>query len=119
MASDFLDQALKNINEGLEKVKDAKGRVIAPSVADALRDFCRQEPAFAQTVAEDGGFDKCIADVVKGVGSSISDLDCYRRAVKHYFPSADVRMQLTIEMTPETQAEKPAGIVLDFSDLFF
>ena len=119
MASEFLDQALNNIDEGLKRIKDQKGRVIAPSVADALRDFCRQEPAFAQAVAEDGGFDGCIADVVKGVGSSISDLDCYRRAVRHYFPSANVKMQLTIEMAPETQADKPAGIVLDFSDLFF
>lgn len=118
MANEFLAQALKHIDEGLPKISDRKGKVVAPCVADALRDFCRQEPAFAQAVAEDGCFDKCIADVVKGVGGSISDLDCYRRAVKHYFPSATVKMQLTIEMAQEAQTEKPAGIVLNFSDLF-
>ena len=119
MASEYVAQALKIIDEGLPKIKDHRGQVVAPCVADALRDFCRQEPAFAQAVAEDGGFDKCIADVVKGVGGSISDLECYQRAVKHYFPSAKVKMQLTIEMAQEEQAEKPAGIVLNFSDLFF
>ena len=63
--------------------------------------------------------------MVKGVGSSISDLDAYRRAVQFYFPGADIKMQMSIDLCPQAgRPEEPAvpdkgGIVLDFKSLFF
>lgn len=49
------------------------------AVRDALLEFCRQNEEFAQAVVQGGAFPDCMAAVAKGVGSSISDLEAYRR----------------------------------------
>ena len=62
--------------------------------------------------------------VAKSVGSSISDLEAYRRAVRFYFPGAEIRMQMTIDLigdagkpdTAPTGSTAPAaGLILDFT----
>ena len=90
-------------------------------------DFC--EPA-ARAVAEGGSFSDCMKAVVKGVGSSISDLEAYRKAVRFYFPQAEVRFVMTLETGTEpaetgtkaakagTNPAKPASgrKILDLTD---
>lgn len=69
--------------------------------------------------------------VAAGVGNSISDLDAYKKAVQFYFPGAEVKMQLTIDLigkvAGETEpvaaqaapvAEPPKVISLDMADFF-
>ena len=67
------------------------------------------------------------------MGNSISDLDAYKKAVRFYFPGAEIRMELTIDLIgeageepagragakKETAApEKPKAIKLDLADFF-
>lgn len=122
----MLEAALKKLDE--KEVVGGKAGIMAPAVAAALRDFCRQDAEFAQAVAQGGSFKDCMAAVAKGVGGSLSDLEAYKRAVQFFFPGADVRMQLTIDLVGEagrdngrliaapTEESKGTGIVLSLED---
>ena len=86
------------------------GKVIAKATADALKTFCRQEPEFEQAVEQSGKtFDECISSICKGgLGGGCSDLEVYAKAVRFYFPGADVSMNMTINMSGDVEAaQKP------------
>ena len=126
------DLALKKIDEEARGFKgDKHEQVMYKSVADALREFCRQQPEFAQAVYQSKKtFADCMKHVAKGVGTSISDIEAYRRAVEFYFPGAQVEFQMVLYMSkydmpkakPEqkqkdtTKTEK-SGMVFDLLDL--
>lgn len=96
---------------GAAQVKEVEGReaqVMAGPVAEALRNFCRQNGAFARAVAQGGSFADCMAAVAKGVGQSISDVDAYKKAVGFYLPDASIRVQMTIDLGGETEKTVPA-----------
>lgn len=104
--------------------KDKYARAIAKQTADALMEFCRQEPEFEQAIEQSGkSFDDCLTAITKGIGQSISDLEVYSRAVKFYFPVAAVRFRMEIDLCgnngaadpPITQhkQEKPMNLSLD------
>ena len=81
------------------KITGAHQQVMAPSVAQALRLFCDQEPEFEQAIEQSGKtFQDCMNYVDKGVSRSISDLDAYKRAVEFYFKGADVKFSMTIDL---------------------
>lgn len=81
------------------KIKGKYQQAIAPETAKALTLFCEQEPEFAQAVEESGKtFQDCLDSVCKKIGSSISDLEAYKRAVKFYFSTADVHFNMTIDL---------------------
>lgn len=73
-----------------------KGKAMAPAVKNALLEFCRQSEDFAEKVAHGGSFEECMKAVAKGVGGSISDLEAYKRAVKHYAPGCSVAFKMEI-----------------------
>ena len=120
------------LNEAIKKldVKTASGqkeKVMAPAVAKVLEDFCRQDAEFAQAVAQGGSFKDCMHAVAKGVGGSISDIDAYKKAVQFYFPGAEIRVQMQIDLIGAaageiaTSAVPPRddsgrGIVLNLED---
>ena len=84
-----------------EKTLTSAGRVekaVAAETANALIEFCRQSVEFASAVCFGGSFEECCKAICKNVGSSISDFEIFRRAVKHYLPNADVkyRMEITV-----------------------
>lgn len=111
-----MDQAL---NKLAENVSGQKENAMAPSVREALTDFCRQDAEFAQAVAQGGSFKDCMAAVAKGVGGSISDLEAYRKAVRFYFKGADVRFRMEIDLCPTAEeAPCPAAQkkILDIAD---
>jgi hypothetical protein len=68
--------------------------------------------------------------VAAGVGQSISDLDAYKKAVQFYFPGAEVRMQLTIDLIgkaagkdklkeqTKSVAESAPSLTLNLADYF-
>jgi hypothetical protein len=104
-------------------------------VAAQLESFCEQDAEFAQAVCQGGTFTDCMKKVAAGVGSSISDLDAYKKAVQFYFPGAEVRMQLTIDLIggatgedllqaepvaaqQEVAEDKPKVISLNLADFF-
>lgn len=122
----FYEDAQKRIKEELPAVKGSKEGAIKHAVMDALLNFARQDEEFAQAIVQGGSFAACMAAVCKGIGSSISDLEAYRRAAAFYFPGADVRFEMRIDLVgaaagkdaeeegPKT--ETPKGLVIDLAD---
>lgn len=124
--SEFRDEALKKLREGAKNVRGSKEMAMKEAVRATLETFCAQDEEFAQAVAQGGSFPDCMKAVAKGVGASISDLEAYKKAVQFYFPGAEIRMQMTIDLigaaaasspeTKEPEQKKPENIVLDFTE---
>ncbi len=125
--SEYRDQAIDKIDKDYAHgITGAKEGAMKKAVRDTLAEFCRQDGEFAQAVVQGGSFRDCMKAVANGVGSSISDLEAYRKAVQFYFPGAEIRMEMTIDLAgaaagkedyqPKHAAPgKPEGIVLDFT----
>lgn len=96
-------------------------RAMAPAVLDALKEFVQQDNEFAQAVVQGGAFADCMKKVSGGVKSgAISDLDAYRLAVQFYFPGADIRCQMTVNLCASVEQDSPEtdkAVVLDLFDL--
>ena len=111
MSNQYTEKALSKLKEELPGIKGQKESAMKNAVAEALESFCRQDESFARAVAEGGSFSDCMKAVAKGTGGSISDLEAYRKAVRFYFPKAEVSFTMTVETgtKPEetgTQAAK-------------
>lgn len=120
----YLQTALERLEKEL---KDGKGLnryagVMAEPVRKQLEDFCRQDGEFAQAVAQGGTFKECMEAVTKGVGSSLSDIEAYERAVRFYFPGARVRFQMTVDLVGDAGTAKSGTRterkVLNLADFF-
>ena len=109
--NNWATEALNKLAEGKKNVSGSKEKAMAPFVAAQLETFCRQSGAFAQAVANGGTFSDCMKEVAKGVGDSISDHDACKKAVRFYFPGAEVKMQLTIDLTGGTDSAEPVADV--------
>ncbi|MEE0859215.1 MAG: hypothetical protein U0M12_07110 [Acutalibacteraceae bacterium] len=92
------DKQINNSNRYISAVHTA--------VLNALCEFCKQNAEFAQAVCQsDRHFNVCLAEIVKGVKGSISDLDLYTRAVKFYFSTATIHFQMLIDVGDGVLAE--------------
>lgn len=114
----WYEQAEARLKDGYSKVKGQKEGVMKSAVRDALLEFCRQNEEFAQAVAQGGSFPECMAAVAKGAGSSLSDLEAYRRAATFYFDGAKVNFTMRIQLEPAEPEPERSGILLDLSDFF-
>lgn len=103
--NNWLPQATRKLDTEMKAVTGQKAKVMAPVVLEVIKDFCKQEPEFAQAVVQGGTFGECMTKVAAGVGQSISDLDAYKRAVQFYFPGAKVQMALTIDLIGEAAGD--------------
>ena len=127
---DLAKQAVKKLTDEKGKVAGQKEKAMAGAVFEALKDFCLQDEEFAQAVVQGGSFFDCMKKVASGVGQSISDLDAYKKAVQFYFPGAEVKMQLTIDLIgkaagkaetteqTESAAEPVQTMILNLADYF-
>jgi len=79
------------------------------AVYEALDEFCRQDAEFAQAVVQGGTFEGCMKEVAKNCGKAISDLEAFRRAVRFYFPGADVKFHMTVNLCADVEAEAVAA----------
>lgn len=71
------------------------------------RYFCEESPEFAEVVYKTKRtLSDCCTEVLKGVGNHISDIDVYRGIVKSYFPNADVRFLMNIEINGAAPSEE-------------
>ena len=70
-----------------------------------MEGVCRQVAEFAQAVVQGGAFADCMKEVAKNCGKAISDLEAFRRAVRFYFPGADVRFHMTVNLCGDVEAE--------------
>lgn len=90
-----------------------KETAVSSHVAKTLKAFCGNEE-FALAVAKSKKtLSACCTEIMKSVGSSISDIEVYRRAAKFYFPGASVKFNMEIQiggaaMLAEAPAEAPA-----------
>lgn len=118
---DFSKLATDKIAKELSEFKgDRYGQAVKSFVASTLTNFCGQSQRFAQVVYETPAtLSDCCAEIMKGCGSHISDIDVYRGAVRYYFPNAEIEFTLTIDAsgdmpTPEEMAKpKPQAIKED------
>lgn len=119
-------QAVNKLTEEKKSVAGQKEKVMSGAVLAALKDFCLQDEEFAQAIVQGGSFADCMKKVANGVGNSISDLDAYKKAVQFYFPGAEVKMQLAIDLIGKARGEAandatPApqpGKILNLADFF-
>lgn len=129
--NNWATQAVNKLEKERKAVTGRHAVIMAPAVAAQLKSFCQQDAEFAQAVVQGGTFADCMKKVASGVGDSISDLDAYKKAVQFYFPGAEVKMQLTIDLIgqaasggqlvaeqPAQAEEGPKVISLNLADFF-
>lgn len=129
----MIEKAIKKLSEEKKKFSGGKKEeAMMPAVYSTLVNFCKQDPEFAQAVVQsEKTLTACLTSVAKGVGESISDMEAYKRAVRFYFPGADIKCTMAIDLVGAaasdmppiemiTSAEPPKKSVLNMSldDLF-
>ena len=116
----MLEQALKKLEAGRKGAQGLswEAQAISGPVADALAGFCRQDEEFAQAVVQGGSFADCMRAVVKNCGSVLSDVEAYRRAVQFYFPGADIRVNMSINLCASVadELQPGGGLLLNLTD---
>lgn len=107
--NEFLAEALGRLKKEAGQVSGQKEKAMAGAVREALEDFCRQEPEFAQAIVQGGSFKDCMAAVAKGVGGSISDAEAYARAARFYFPGSRVRVIMELDLVGDARGDAERG----------
>lgn len=86
---------------------DRYGNAVKDAVTETLMDFCNKSEGFARVIVEsEKTLSDCIAEIMKGCGTAISDIEVFRRAVQFYCPTAEIRISMTISMPGETEPHK-------------
>ncbi len=105
--NEWYEQAKCKLETELKSGKyDRYASAMKSAVCEALDGFCKQDREFAQAVVQGGTFEDCMKAVAKGCGSSISDLEAFRRAVQFYFPGADVRFQMSVNLCASVETDE-------------
>ena len=87
--------------------------------------FCGQNAEFKRAIEQSGkSFADCLTATVKGAGASLEDLEVYKRAVAFYFPGADIKCTMTLDLgdggfsNNEMSTDKDSGkLQLDLDSL--
>jgi len=105
---DYTKLAVEKIAAELKDFKgDRYGMAVKDHVASTLTHFCEQDRRFAEVVYKTKRtLSDCCAAIMKGCGNSISDIDVYRGAVRHYFPNSDIEFHMTISLTGDAPSEE-------------
>ena len=103
----FYEQAREKLAK--DKITGSKASAMAPAVKEALLNFAEQDEEFAQAIVQGGTFSACMAEVARGVGQSISDLEAYGKAAAFYFPGSKVRFEMHIDLIGEAAGEERAA----------
>ncbi len=104
--NEWYEQAVKKLEaEKKAGSYDRYANAMKDAVHEALDGFCRQDAEFSQAVAQGGTFTDCMKTVAKGCGNAISDLEAFRRAVRFYFPGADVKFHMTVNLCADVEVE--------------
>lgn len=110
------EQAIAKLDSEYASAKlSKKGSAVGKSVVETLKDFCRQNEEFSQAVVQGKSVGKCIEYTVKDAGSSISDIEVYRKAVEFYFPGATVNFKMTVDLGDEGFSNSEATENIDLS----
>ena len=69
------------------------------NILTALKQLCEDNDEFAQAVMQqDKSVCDCLAEIVNGAKQSLSDLLALKRAVQFYFPGADVKLTMSLDL---------------------
>lgn len=105
--NEWYERAKQKLEAELKTGKyDRYAAVMKEAVCEAMVDFCRQDGEFAQAVVQGGTFEDCMKAVAKNCGNAISDLEAFRRAVQFYFPGADVRFHMSVNLCASVEDEE-------------
>lgn len=90
-----------------------KETAVKDAVLKTICKFCEQNAEFKQAIEQSGkSFADCLKATVKNAGTSIEDLEVYKRAVAFYFPGADIKCTMTLDLGDEgfsNNSETPTG----------
>lgn len=101
LAAEKIAAELKSFTGG------SKEKAISKFAAETLTHFCEESPQFAQVVYKTRRtLSDCCAEVMKGTGNYVSDIDVYRGIVRAYFPNADVKFLMNIEINGAAPSEE-------------
>lgn len=113
----YFDKAKEKIN-GSKEPTENKAKAVFSSVQNALLEFCRQEDEFAQAIAQsDKTVTDCCKAIMKNVGSSVSDIDVYGKAVEFFFPGAKIEFQMKIDLIGDAGKSTTKVLKMSFTDL--
>lgn len=115
----WFEQAQKKLKDEAGNITGQKEAAMKGAVQSALLSFADQNEEFARAVVQGDSFVECMKRVAQGVGSSISDLEAYRKAVAFYFPEAKVSMVMKIELgesANDVAQSNASNIALDVWD---
>lgn len=108
--NEWYEQAAKKLKDEKKAGKyDRYASAMKNAVCETLDGFCRQDGEFAQAVVQGGTFEDCMKAVAKNCGNAISDLEAFRRAVRFYFPGADVQFHMTVNLCADVETETVAA----------
>ena len=98
---------------------DRKANAVFPSVLKVLKDFCKQDAAFADAVVKQSKtVGTCCEEICKNVGNHISDIDLYKKVVAFYFPKATIEFQMKIVTAKDVPSEDaPSAVILNLFDM--
>ena len=105
------ETAIQKIDRELKEFKGGmKEKVVSSSIAKTMKTFCKNAAFAAAVLDKKKTLPDCVGEIMKGVGSSISDIEVYRKAAKYYFPGATVKFNMEISTGDRiTAAESDAG----------
>ncbi len=84
------------------------------NILTALKQLCEDNDEFAQAVMQqDKSVCDCLAEIVKGAKQSLSDLLALTRAVQFYFPGADVKLTMSLDLGDGGTSNKSSGKSVD------
>ena len=119
----IVECAVERLNDKEQrKTSDQYARAVLPSVAKALEDFCYQSPEFARAIVDcKKTLAECCETIMKKCGSSISDLEVYRRAVQFYLPGSQIDMQMRVIFSDQKSSQDApkakSAVILNLLDL--
>lgn len=79
-------------------------------ICEKLCIFCKQDGEFAQAVVQGGAFTECMKAVAKGCGAVLPDEEAIRRAVRFYFPGANVKFHMELNLCADVETETAAAV---------
>ena len=105
--NEWYGQAAKKLEAEKKTGKyDRYANAMKGLICEKLCIFCRQDSEFAQAVVQGGPFADCMKAVAKGCGgTSLPDEEAIRRAVRFYFPGANVKFHMELNLCADVEAE--------------
>ncbi len=101
LAAEKIAAELKSFTGG------SKEKAISKFAAETLTHFCEESAQFAEVVYKTKRtLSNCCGEVMKGTGNYVSDIDVYRGIVRAYFPNADVKFLMNIEINGAAPSEE-------------